>query len=224
MAMARAPAATLDQGHTAAADIVSSREMTREICWQRLGQAPLGRVALVRLGRPLIFPVNHVADGHTIVFCTGATSSLGSLTGREPVAFEVDDGDPSTSRGWSVLVTGEIERLDRRTRPRDRPTGRAMGSREERGLAPHRADERDRRRDLPPPTRCRTPTPAEHGARLTASGEHGSSAPARSQQRSSSCSRRGSRSFRPRHDNEADRRKGMFECKRSRSKRSRSSC
>ena len=121
MAMAHAPAATLDQGHAAAADIVSSREMTREICWQRLGQAPLGRVALVRHGRPLIFPVNHVTDGHTVVFCTGATSSLGSLAGREPVAFEVDDGDPSMSRGWSVLVTGEIERLDRRTRPRIDP-------------------------------------------------------------------------------------------------------
>ena len=114
-------AATLDQVEAAAADLVSSREMARDVCWRRLGQAPLGRVALVRHGRPLIFPVNHVTDGNTIVFCTGATSSLGSLTGREPVAFEVDDGDPSKSPGWSVVVTGEIERLDRRVRARIDP-------------------------------------------------------------------------------------------------------
>jgi uncharacterized protein len=119
--MAHVPAATRDQIDNAAADIVGSREMTSAACWQRLSQAPLGRVALVRHGRPLIFPVNHVTDGHTVVFCTGTTSALGSLSGREPVAFEVDDGDPSASTGWSVLVTGEIERLDRHVRARIDP-------------------------------------------------------------------------------------------------------
>ena len=58
--------------------------------------------------------MNHVVDGRTIVFRTGATSPLGLLPSREPVRFEVDEA--STSTGWSVLATGEIERVQAHAR------------------------------------------------------------------------------------------------------------
>jgi uncharacterized protein len=109
--MADAPFVTADR-ISAAPDIAGTREMTNEVCWRHLGQAAAGRVALIRGARPLVFPVNHVTDGHTIVFRTGATSPLALLASREPVTFEVDDDDPSRSTGWSVLLTGEIERVD----------------------------------------------------------------------------------------------------------------
>ena len=56
--------------------------------------------------------MNHVVDGRTIVFRTGAASPLGLLASREPVTFEVDDDETSTSTGWSARVVGEIERVE----------------------------------------------------------------------------------------------------------------
>ena len=93
---------------------MTSREMTVDACWRRLDDTARGRVVLVDHGRPLDIPVNHVVDGRTIVFRTGAASPLGLLPSREPVRFEVDDA--STSTGWSVLVAGEIERVEAHVR------------------------------------------------------------------------------------------------------------
>lgn len=89
---------------------MTSREMTVDACWRHLDDTASGRVVLVHHGRPLDVPVNHVVDGRTIVFRTGAASPLGLLPSREPVRFEVDDA--STSTGRSVLVVGEIERVE----------------------------------------------------------------------------------------------------------------
>ena len=91
---------------------MTSREMTNDACWRHLDDTANGRVVLVHHGRPLDVPVNHVVDGRTIVFRTGVASPLGLLPSREPVRFEVDDGETSTSTGWSVLVAGEIERVE----------------------------------------------------------------------------------------------------------------
>ena len=93
---------------------MTSREMTDDACWRHLDDTASGRVVLVHHGRPLDVPVNHVVDGRTIVFRTGAASPLGLLPSREPVRFEVDDA--STSTGWSVLVAGEIERVEAHVR------------------------------------------------------------------------------------------------------------
>jgi hypothetical protein len=75
-----------------------------------------GRVVLVHHGRASTIAVNHVTDGLTIVFRTGTTSPLGLLASQEPAAFEVDDPDPSAATGWSVVVTGTIERVEQHAR------------------------------------------------------------------------------------------------------------
>ena len=75
----------------------------------------------MRHGRPVVFPVNHVTDGRTIVFRTGANSVLGLLASRHPVTFEVDDAGSTGPTGCIVTVTGELERINREDRARVDP-------------------------------------------------------------------------------------------------------
>jgi uncharacterized protein len=111
--MAQMTVSPHDQSDTASADAaVPPRDLSAEECWLRLAAAAGGRVVLVHHGRSLTIAVNHVTDGLTIVFRTGAASPLGLLASRQPASFEVDDRDPSTSTSCSVVVTGTIERVE----------------------------------------------------------------------------------------------------------------
>jgi len=69
-------------------------------------QGFLGRVGVVVDGRPLIFPVNYIADRRAVVFCTAAGTKLDAIAHASPVTFEVDDHQPLHHAGWSVLVQG----------------------------------------------------------------------------------------------------------------------
>ena len=74
-------------------------------CWELLGRHDMGRIAIVVDGKPQIFPVNYGLKGKVIVFRTAAGTKL-AYAPESPVAFEVDEYDPSAGRGWSVLVQG----------------------------------------------------------------------------------------------------------------------
>lgn len=97
------------------------RELSAEECRERLrGQAFLGRLGFVVHGRPMVLPVNYVADGDSIVFCTETGTKLSAVAGGASVVFEIDDSRPLYHSGWSVLVEGvarevtdpgELERL-----------------------------------------------------------------------------------------------------------------
>ena len=93
-------------------DVVWMSELETNICWQLVDQQPIGRVAFIHRGRPMVLPVNHVSDDRTIVFRTARGSPLGELVAREPVAFEVDAAAEDRQTGWSVLILGEAERVD----------------------------------------------------------------------------------------------------------------
>jgi nitroimidazol reductase NimA-like FMN-containing flavoprotein (pyridoxamine 5'-phosphate oxidase superfamily) len=81
--------------------------LDRDECLSLLtGQGFLGRVGVVVDGRPLIFPVNYVADPGAVVFCTAAGTKLDAIVGGSPVTFQVDDHQPLHHAGWSVLVQG----------------------------------------------------------------------------------------------------------------------
>jgi uncharacterized protein len=71
-----------------------------------LEHAQVGRVAFVADGEPLVFPVNFVVEGESIVFRTAAGSKLDAAMGGALVAFEVDETDERLRAGWSVLVRG----------------------------------------------------------------------------------------------------------------------
>jgi CBS domain-containing protein/nitroimidazol reductase NimA-like FMN-containing flavoprotein (pyridoxamine 5'-phosphate oxidase superfamily) len=82
-----------------------------EECLKRLRSSPVGRLAFVLDGTPVILPVNHAVDGMTVVFATTWGSKLAVAESAEPVAFEVDGIDRARRSGWSVLVKGTASRV-----------------------------------------------------------------------------------------------------------------
>jgi len=88
--------------------------LSRSECLFLLATRSVGRVAVSRHALPTILPVNYAMLGEEIVFATG-TGSI-SLAGAEEVvlAFEVDEADPVTRSGWSVVVVGKARRIDER--------------------------------------------------------------------------------------------------------------
>lgn len=83
-----------------------------EECWTLIGDTPVGRVAFVDAGEPVVLPVNHALVGHRIVFRTIRGALLHEALMDRPVAFEVDDFDSGTRSGWSVLVRGQARVAD----------------------------------------------------------------------------------------------------------------
>jgi nitroimidazol reductase NimA-like FMN-containing flavoprotein (pyridoxamine 5'-phosphate oxidase superfamily) len=81
-------------------------------CWRLLETAEVGRLAVVLVGEPEIFPVNFVVDGRTVVFRTAEGTKLFGLTASSRVAFESDGYDPDTGTAWSVVVKGTAKRLE----------------------------------------------------------------------------------------------------------------
>jgi CBS domain-containing protein len=91
-------------------------------CLDLLRQAPMGRVALVHNGEPIVIPVNYGVDNMSVVFRTTWGSKLVAAQQQSLVAFEVDHADEARRGGWSVLVTGrasivsdaeDVDRLER---------------------------------------------------------------------------------------------------------------
>jgi uncharacterized protein len=80
-----------------------------EQCWQLVADSPIGRVAFVDAGEPVVLPVTHGVHDHQIVFRSASGTKLSAAQQDAPVAFEVDGWDTTTHRGWSVLVRGTAE-------------------------------------------------------------------------------------------------------------------
>lgn len=83
-------------------------ELDHDQCFALLASHRFGRLALVRDGRPEIFPVNCLLTGETIVIRTGEGVKL-THASLARVAFEVDDIDPASRQGWPVVVKGVAE-------------------------------------------------------------------------------------------------------------------
>jgi len=81
-------------------------------CLDLLASRPYGRLAYLDAGGPSIVPVNHVVDGSTVVIRSLDGGKLGAAIFERPVAFELDDLDPATRTGWSVVVRGRAEVVD----------------------------------------------------------------------------------------------------------------
>ncbi len=79
--------------------------LEQEECLALLAGSEVGRVGVVVDGQPLIFPVNYVFDGNSIVVrTTFGTMLSGASLGL--AAFEVDSFDADRRSGWSVVVQG----------------------------------------------------------------------------------------------------------------------
>lgn len=86
--------------------------LTEPECLLLLGSVPVGRIAFVVNGPPLVLPVNFVAMGREVVLQTAETSAL-AITARAGrlASFEVDDIDEPSRLGWSVLCQGPLRVL-----------------------------------------------------------------------------------------------------------------
>lgn len=91
-------------------------------CRELLAGGEVGRVIVSIDALPAAFPVNYRLIDDVIVFRTAPGTKLTAALHHTVVGFEVDDFDPATRSGWSVLVVGtsqvvsdpvEIARLDR---------------------------------------------------------------------------------------------------------------
>lgn len=80
-----------------------------EECLERLRTVPVGRLAFVDTGEPVVFPVNHAIDGVDVVFRTSWGSKLQVAEKSGVVAYEVDGYDSLGETGWSVVVKGTAQ-------------------------------------------------------------------------------------------------------------------
>ena len=80
-------------------------EIPEAECLELLGSNTLGRIAFVAEGRQEIFPVTYSLKAGTVVFRTAPGTKLAHAPGTES-AFEIDEYDPETGVGWSVVVHG----------------------------------------------------------------------------------------------------------------------
>jgi nitroimidazol reductase NimA-like FMN-containing flavoprotein (pyridoxamine 5'-phosphate oxidase superfamily) len=79
--------------------------LTESECIDLLATHHVGRLAVVARERPLIFPVNYALGDRIVAIRTADGTKLAAARNAH-VAFEIDGYDPSTGRGWSVVVQG----------------------------------------------------------------------------------------------------------------------
>lgn len=79
--------------------------LSHDRCRALLASVPLGRVAFVRDGQPVIRPVNFTVTDDAVWLRCGRNSWADRI-GGQAVTFEADAYDPREHTGWSVLVTG----------------------------------------------------------------------------------------------------------------------
>ncbi|MFO7549510.1 MAG: pyridoxamine 5'-phosphate oxidase family protein [Acidimicrobiia bacterium] len=85
--------------------------LTAAECDELLASTPVGRIAFVAAGEPVVLPVTYRYHAGSIVFRTARGEKLEAAGRRAPVAFEIDGWDAEGHTGWSVLVKGVAEEV-----------------------------------------------------------------------------------------------------------------
>lgn len=80
--------------------------MSPDQCVDALAAASVGRVVFLDGDQPIALPVNFAWHDDSVVFRTGEGQKMHAATVGQRVSFEVDDIDPATHTGLSVLVKG----------------------------------------------------------------------------------------------------------------------
>lgn len=92
-------------------DAKGIRRLDEAECWRFLARNWLGRVGLVHLDRPMIFPVGYALDGQSIVFRTAPGTKLSLAGVGVPAVFEVDEASTLLESGTSVMVHGTLHEV-----------------------------------------------------------------------------------------------------------------
>jgi uncharacterized protein len=93
------------------ADASGLEVLSEEEALALLATASVGRLVYSDRALPAVVPVAFTLDGTDIVIRTGRRSGPATHTSGNVVAFQVDDIATAGS-GWTVVVTGRIERVD----------------------------------------------------------------------------------------------------------------
>ncbi|MEO9223711.1 MAG: pyridoxamine 5'-phosphate oxidase family protein [Acidimicrobiales bacterium] len=80
-------------------------------CLRLLRTAKLGRVGVSTGDVPTVLPVNFLLDKDRILVRSGRGTKLDAAAREALVSFEVDDFDPMTHSGWSVVVMGKASEV-----------------------------------------------------------------------------------------------------------------
>jgi nitroimidazol reductase NimA-like FMN-containing flavoprotein (pyridoxamine 5'-phosphate oxidase superfamily) len=91
-------------------DAPGLQTLTSEECYALLGASEVGRLGVYAGHYPLVVPVNYGVDHGVIVVRTSEGTKLAAAD-HANVTFEVDELDPRTRTGWSVLVRGLAEEV-----------------------------------------------------------------------------------------------------------------
>jgi uncharacterized protein len=91
------------------------QSLTTDECLFLIQESIVGRIGVVVEGRPIVLPINFRLIGvqqgaPRVVLRTRPGNVIDSAVG--PVALEVDAFDVHDRTGWSVLVQGELRRVD----------------------------------------------------------------------------------------------------------------
>jgi uncharacterized protein len=86
-------------------------DLPRPRCLELLASRSLGRIALSHRALPTVVPVSYRLLGDRVAFSVPAESRILVAGQRPVVAFQVDDIDPGTFTGWSVVVVGAVEEI-----------------------------------------------------------------------------------------------------------------
>ncbi|MGE5133488.1 MAG: pyridoxamine 5'-phosphate oxidase family protein [Gemmatimonadota bacterium] len=105
-----------DAGGQPAADPVVV-ELDEAECLRLVAAREVGRIAYAGRFGPTVLPVNYRLYEGSIVFRTGQDSPMdedlrtGITNAEYKIAFEIDELDPATREGWSVLVQGSAHHV-----------------------------------------------------------------------------------------------------------------
>lgn len=97
-------------------------ELTEAECLEELAAHHVGRVAYCEQDTPVVVPVNYVMDGDAVLLRIAPGSALARRLGPTPASFQLDEFDPFTQSGWSVLLRGSASKVD----PADHPAAAGL--------------------------------------------------------------------------------------------------
>ena len=80
--------------------------LSEDECGALLATRTLGRVAFTSGALPVIAPIEYVYADGVITFRTESALKLRVASNGDVLAFEIDELDPTTGVGWTVLVLG----------------------------------------------------------------------------------------------------------------------
>jgi uncharacterized protein len=90
----------------------SLEALSHRECVTLMSGAQIGRAVFTERALPAVVPVNFIVYDDAVVMCTAADTRLAAAATRGVLAFQVDDIDPVTRSGWSVVVVGVAELVD----------------------------------------------------------------------------------------------------------------